>query len=156
MLVETLAYQYTRQPPKLVRPRHNVVVRLCSIECSFVQPLAGPAEREVPQRHRGLEPHRAAAVRLGLRDQLLQLHPAAPEPAGAGARTCGSSSTTTSSALFEQGDAGSTVGDFVRLRAWLLAHLMWNPQADEKALVREFLARLLRPGRPAPAGAISI
>ena len=41
--------------------------------------------------------------------------------------------------LFEQGDAGSTVGDFVRLRAWLLAHLLWNPRQDEKALVREFL-----------------
>ncbi len=33
VLVETLAYQYTRKPPKHVKPRHNVVVRLCSIEC---------------------------------------------------------------------------------------------------------------------------
>ena len=86
VLVETLAYQYTRTPPKLVKPRQNVVVRLCSIECSFVQPLGDrPAEREVPRRHRGLEQDRAAAVHLGLRHQLLELHPAAPEPAGAGA-----------------------------------------------------------------------
>ena len=40
VLVETLAYQYTRKPPRHARPRGNVVVRLCSIECSFVQPLA--------------------------------------------------------------------------------------------------------------------
>lgn len=39
-LVETLAYSYTRKPPASVRPRRNVVVRLCSIECSFSQPLA--------------------------------------------------------------------------------------------------------------------
>ena len=39
MAFETLAYQYTRKPPRLVRPRPNVIVRLCWIECSFVRPL---------------------------------------------------------------------------------------------------------------------
>lgn len=29
----TFAYQYTRKPPKYARPRHNVVVQLCPIEC---------------------------------------------------------------------------------------------------------------------------
>ncbi|MDD2707318.1 MAG: DUF4838 domain-containing protein [Verrucomicrobiae bacterium] len=36
--IETLAYQYTRKPPKLVRPRPNVIIRLCSIECCFAHP----------------------------------------------------------------------------------------------------------------------
>ncbi|MBO3841759.1 MAG: DUF4838 domain-containing protein [Candidatus Brockarchaeota archaeon] len=27
--VETLAYQYSRKPPKTLRPRRNVVIRLC-------------------------------------------------------------------------------------------------------------------------------
>src|SRR5690606_21605830 len=30
---DTLAYQYTRKPPKTLRPRDNVIIRLCSIEC---------------------------------------------------------------------------------------------------------------------------
>ncbi len=38
--VETLAYQWTRHPPKKMRPRPNVIVRLCSIECCFSHPLA--------------------------------------------------------------------------------------------------------------------
>jgi hypothetical protein len=38
--VDTLAYQYTRKPPKLVKPLPNVIVRLCSIECCFLHPLA--------------------------------------------------------------------------------------------------------------------
>ena len=38
-LVETLAYQYTRHAPKYARPRRNVIVRLCSIECDFARPL---------------------------------------------------------------------------------------------------------------------
>lgn len=29
----TFAYQYTRKPPKITRPRRNVVVQLCPIEC---------------------------------------------------------------------------------------------------------------------------
>jgi len=39
VVVDTLAYQYTRKPPTKIRPRHNVCVRLCSIECCFGHPL---------------------------------------------------------------------------------------------------------------------
>ncbi|MDR3378023.1 MAG: DUF4838 domain-containing protein, partial [Verrucomicrobiae bacterium] len=41
--VDTLAYQYTRKPPKTLRPRPNVIVRLCSIECNFRAPLDDPS-----------------------------------------------------------------------------------------------------------------
>jgi hypothetical protein len=37
--IETLAYQYTRKPPKITKPRPNVIVCLCSIECCFIHPL---------------------------------------------------------------------------------------------------------------------
>ncbi|MBE6597860.1 MAG: DUF4838 domain-containing protein [Ruminococcaceae bacterium] len=40
--VDTLAYQYTRQAPKLTVPRDNVCIRLCSIECCFSHPLNDP------------------------------------------------------------------------------------------------------------------
>ena len=51
-------------------------------------------------------------------------------------------------AMFEQGDAGSRVGDFVRLRAWLISHLMWDPSRDEKALIHEFLEGYYGPAAP--------
>ncbi|MCQ2403379.1 MAG: DUF4838 domain-containing protein [Lentisphaeria bacterium] len=38
-IIDTLAYQYTRKPPKHVKPAANVAVRLCSIECCFTHPL---------------------------------------------------------------------------------------------------------------------
>ena len=41
--VDTFAYQYTRHPPKTIRPRPNVIVRLCSIECNFREPLNDPS-----------------------------------------------------------------------------------------------------------------
>ena len=37
--IETLAYQYTRKPPKKTKLRHNVIPCLCSIECDFSRPL---------------------------------------------------------------------------------------------------------------------
>ena len=38
-LIDTFAYRYTRTPPKITKPRDNVVVRLCSIECCFAHSL---------------------------------------------------------------------------------------------------------------------
>lgn len=35
VVFDTFAYQYTRKPPSQVRPREDVIVRLCSIECCF-------------------------------------------------------------------------------------------------------------------------
>ena len=39
--IATLAYLYTMEPPKLTRPRDNVVVMLCDIDCMREQPLDG-------------------------------------------------------------------------------------------------------------------
>ena len=38
--VVTFAYQYTRKPPKTLRPRPNVLVQFCTIERSAMQPIA--------------------------------------------------------------------------------------------------------------------
>ena len=35
VIIDTLAYQYSRPAPKNIRPRKNVCVRLCSIEACF-------------------------------------------------------------------------------------------------------------------------
>ncbi|MBZ0256926.1 DUF4838 domain-containing protein, partial [bacterium] len=40
--IGTLSYWYTRKPPKTIRPRHNVQIQLCSIECSTLYALDDP------------------------------------------------------------------------------------------------------------------
>lgn len=45
--IETLAYQYTRTPPKITVPRPNVLICLCTIECCFTHPMR---ECRVPVR----------------------------------------------------------------------------------------------------------
>jgi hypothetical protein len=41
--VGTLAYQYSRRPPRTIRPRPNVQVQLCSIECCMVHAIDDPS-----------------------------------------------------------------------------------------------------------------
>jgi hypothetical protein len=138
-LVETLAYTYTRTPPKLTRPRPNVIVRLCSIECSFAQPLeTGQQNQKFKQ---DIERWSAIAPQLYIWDYVTDFasyiipHPnlrvLAPNLRFfVNHKTIG---------LFEQGDAGCSCSDFPELRAWLLAHLMWDPARDDQALIRTFL-----------------
>ena len=40
--IGTLAYWYTRKTPKTIKPRRNVQIQLCSIECSTLYPLDDP------------------------------------------------------------------------------------------------------------------
>ena len=40
VMIHTFAYLYCRKPPKYTRPRKNVIVRLCSIECCFAHPIS--------------------------------------------------------------------------------------------------------------------
>ena len=139
LLVETLAYSYTRQPPFQVRPRQNVVVRLCSIECSYVQPLATGEQNE---KFRGdIERWSAIAPKLYIWNYVTNFRQyILPHP---NLRVLAPNIRLfikhNAIGLFEQGDSGCAVGDFVRLRAWLLAHLMWNPTRDGEALTREFM-----------------
>eukprot|EP01052_Picozoa_sp_SAG31_P002531 SAG31_NODE_90_length_26410_cov_175.663981_8_plen_243_part_00 len=43
LCIDTLAYQCTRPAPNKTKPRPNVIVRLCSIECNFLKPLTDPS-----------------------------------------------------------------------------------------------------------------
>lgn len=138
-LVETLAYTYTRKPPLHVRPRHNVVVRLCTIECSFSQPLATGAQNEAFRRD--MQGWSAIAPQLYIWDYVTDFaNYILPHP---NYRVLGPNIRffvdNKAIGLFEQGDAECSCSCFPELRAWVLSHLMWDPARDEYALVREFM-----------------
>jgi hypothetical protein len=140
VLVETLAYQYTRQAPTGIRPRRNVVVRLCSIECSYAQPLA-TGEQNAKFRE-DVEAWRAAAPNLYIWNYVTNFrHYILPHPnlrsLAPDIRFFVDNHVI---GLFEQGDSSCSIGDFVQMRAWVISHLMWNPDLDEDALIDEFLA----------------
>lgn len=138
-LVMTLAYQYTRQAPEGITPRDNVIIRLCSIECSYSQPLAtGPQNVDFK---RDMEAWSAIAPNLFVWNYVTNFRNyVLPHPnmrvLAPNIRFFVDNNTL---GLFEQGDSSCSISDFPELRAWVLAHLMWDPSRDEYALKKEFL-----------------
>ncbi|MDR0574027.1 MAG: DUF4838 domain-containing protein [Tannerella sp.] len=138
--VETLAYQYTRKAPLKVKPRKNVVIRLCSIECSFSQPL-GESEQNKSFRE-DMEAWSKIADNLFVWNYVTNFSSyMLPQPnihtLAGDIRFFVRNNTI---GLFEQGDTYCDAGDFVRMRNWVISRLMWNPELDENRLTDEFLA----------------
>lgn len=137
--VETLAYQYTRTAPLKVRPRKNVVVRLCTIECSFSQPLE-EGEQNKSLRD-DIEAWSKIADNLFVWDYVTNfVSYMLPHPnIHVLAQNIRFFIKNNTIGLFEQGDVYCDAGDFVRMRNWVISRLMWNPSLDENKLIDEFL-----------------
>ncbi len=136
--IDTLAYQYTRKPPRLVRPRPNVIVRLCSIECSFGKPLDDPANEAFLE---DIEGWSKIAGRLFIWDYTTNFsHYIQPHPNyGVLAPNIRLFVKNNVTGIFEQGAYQSWGSEMAELRAWVLAKLLWNPDLDATALRKEFL-----------------
>jgi hypothetical protein len=134
VLVESLAYQYTRKPPKTIRPRDNVLIRLCTIECSYIQPLSGEQNREFAA---DLEGWSKLAKTLFIWDYTTNYHDyLGPHPnlrvLVPNVRYFVEHGAI---GLFEEGEGD----DFCELKNWLLLRVMWEPHLDGEQLVDEFL-----------------
>ncbi len=148
--IDTLAYQYTRKPPKITRPRRNVIVRLCSIECSFSEPLDGPRNKAFFDDLKGWS---AIADRLFIWDYTTDFaHYIQPHPNYAVlAPNIRIFVRNKVRGVFEQGAYQSWGSEMAELRAWLLAKLLWNPDLDAAKLQEEFIRGYYGPA----AGAVS-
>jgi len=135
---DTLAYQWSRHPPRSMRPRKSVIVRLCSIECNFSYPLDAVANKSFTDDVAGWS---KLTSRLYIWDYCTNFaNYMAPQPDyftfgetfkflyDHGAR-----------GIFEEGAYQSTGSDMGELKAWVMSQLFWNPALDEDKLVREFL-----------------
>lgn len=144
--VETLAYLYSRKPPKLVKPRKNVIVRLCSIEACFAHPLDGCTNRSNVTFMDDLKGWNKLTNRLYVWDYTTDFnHYLMPFPnldvLDKNMRTFVNNGVA---GVFEEGNS-SIGGELAELRSWVLAQLLWNPQLDGDALIREFVARVYGP-----------
>jgi hypothetical protein len=146
--VDTLAYQYTRKPPRNARPRPNVIVRLCSIECNFHEPLDQPANASFGDDLRGWA---RQAGRLYVWDYVTDFgNYLMPFPnwfvLGPNLRFFQSNHVR---GVFEEGAYNSHGSEMAEMRAWVLAQLLCNPRQDDRALIREFLSGYYGPaGKP--------
>lgn len=136
--IATLAYLYSMQPPKLVKPRKNVVIMLCDIDCKrevsltennsgqeFVKALKGWSQisNNLYVWDYGINFDNFVSpfpnlhvlqdnIRL-FRDNHVTMH-------------------------FSQ-ISSNRGGDFAELRTYLVSKLMWNADADVDSLTQHFL-----------------
>ncbi len=131
--VDTLAYQYSTMPPKLTKPRHNVMVRMCTGGCS--SHAIDTCERNAGTKA-CIEGWSKICDRLYIWDyttdfaQYLVPYPNLTT-LQSNARFFASHSVK---GVFEQGNyTGGKSGEFGELRSYMLAGLLWDPDKTPDA-----------------------
>ncbi len=138
--IETLAYQYTRHPPKTLKPRHNVVPRLCTIECDFSKPLDVSSYEQNRRFVEDIKGWSAITDKLYVWDYTTNFgHYVSPHPNfGCLQGNVQFFRDHHVVGLFEQGAYQAPHAEFAELRAWILAKLLWNPEQDVEQLYADF------------------
>ncbi len=149
--IDTLAYQYARKPPKTLKARHNVIIRLCSIECCFAHPLEecdyiaacgnrlGTSNSFVEDIRRWGE----ISDRLYIWDYVVNFDNFLQPFPNFNVLQPNIQFFVKHhvKGLFEEGNY--TPGGFVELgelRQYVLAKLMWDPNCNVRRHIREFMA----------------
>ena len=150
VIIDTLAYHYSRQAPLHVKPAPNVAVRICSIECCFSHPLAECDERR-PGNASTMKPTtfqedmRSWAKlcnRMHVWDYTTNFrHYLNPMPnLHVLQKNIQFFLENGVTGLFEQGEGEDLSGEFNELRYYILSKLMWEPYGDVDRWAREFMA----------------
>ncbi|MCX5642200.1 MAG: DUF4838 domain-containing protein [Candidatus Omnitrophica bacterium] len=146
VLIDTFAYEYTRTPPKLTKPRSNVVVRLCSIECDFAHPLSHPNNKAFRE---DIEGWSKISKQLYIWDYVTNFyHYLQAQP---NLRVLGPNirffRDHQVKGVFEQGN-GQSLSPSGAVKSWMIAKLLWNPDLDDQKLLQEFLDGYYGPAAP--------
>ena len=135
--ISTLAYWYTRKPPKTVRPEKNVHIMLCNIEANRGLPI------ETDDQSRGTREELLAweqiCQNISLWDYCIQFRNlVSPFP---NLRVIPQNirffTEHNVKMLFSQSNR-EYEGEFSALRGYLLAKCMWDPDVDAHAVIKEF------------------
>lgn len=150
VVFDTLAYVYTRPAPKITRPRHNVCVRLCSIEACFAHPFETcDDESRFVSRPDGsrasfisdLRDWGKVADRIYIWDYTTCFaHYPAPHPNWHVLKPNMKAFVNNNvKGVFEQANGAMGGGaDMNELRAYLLTKLMWDADTDVDRHLTEF------------------
>ncbi len=140
-LIETLAYQWSRRPPRTMRPAPNVIVRLCSIECCFSHPLATCDSPQNQAFRRDIEAWAKICDRLWVWDYCTSFpHYLLPFP---NQRVRNDNIrffvANNVKGIFEQDCYNTPHSELASLGGYLTAKFLWNPDYDEDQAINEFL-----------------
>lgn len=146
--VETLAYEWSLNPPKTMKPRDNVIIRLSTIRCSFSEPLETQAKGKAFRRV--LERWAEICHRIWIWDYTtyFSYYPL-PWP---NYRVLDDNIRyfikNHVRGIVEQNNWQSRGSDMAELKGYLLARFLWDPRYDEDQAINEFLEGVYGPAAP--------
>ncbi len=137
--VGTLAYQYTRKPPKNIKPKENVVIRFCSIECCFAHDFQSCPENQ--EFLIDLESWSSFTPHLYIWDYVVNFsHYIMPYP---NFKVLQPNIKTfidnNSIGIMEQAAYQSRGGELSELRSYLISKLLWNSEVNVDNVIDDFL-----------------
>ena len=147
---DTFAYRYTRNAPAKVRPRKNVIVRLCSIECCFAHPLDRPRDPLNARFCKDLKRWSEIADTLYIWDYTTNYWQyLGPFPNfGVLQQNMRFFVSHGARGVYEEGNyhAAECDAEFASLRCYLLSRLLFDPDCDYTAEMDGFLEAYYGPG----------
>ncbi len=140
VMISTLAYMYSRKPPKFLKPRHNVEICLCSIECDFSRPMLENRYKENIAFREDVRKWGAVSKEMYIWDYAANYRAtASPYPnISAMCKNIRFYRNAGVTGLFEEGFRKNPAANFTDLKGWVGAKLMWNPDQSTAALIRCF------------------
>lgn len=136
VVLDTLAYQYTRKPPEKTKPHDGMIVRLCNVESCFRHPIENVCHKVDPDFGsfpENLRKWSKICNRLYIWDyttnftNMSTLFPNL-EALRPNMRLYADNNVV---GVFSQGNSSDLSGELGELRAYLLAKLQWNPYMSE-------------------------
>ena len=141
------ADQWSRPAPKITKPKPNVIIRLCSIECNFAVPLTDPSNAKFQA---DMANWALASNRTFIWNYITNFHEfVAPFPdwysIGPNVRFFQEHGVT---GLFQEGAYESPGSDLMELKDYLASAMMWDPSRDDRQVISTFLTAYY--GKAAP------
>jgi hypothetical protein len=136
--ISTLAYLYTMKPPRHVKPLPNVNIMLCDIDCDREVSLTeNRSGREFVEAMKGWS---AISNNIFVWDYGINFdNYLSPFPNFHILRDNIRLFRDNNATMHFSQIASSRGGNFAELRSWMVAKLMWNPDADSDSLMNHFL-----------------
>ena len=141
VMITTFAYQWSRKPPKNVRPRNNVMVVLCSFECSFGLPFEVTKHENTVKFLEYLRGWGKICRNVRIYDYCTNfrnyLFPFpnvySMAPNYRLFKECGTRW------LYSQGGGDGFHAEFAELKCYLQSKLMWNPEQSVEPIIDGFM-----------------
>ncbi len=139
--VGTLAYHYSRKPPKTIRPRHNVQIQLSTIACCTLHPIDDPHCTKNQDFCRDMDTWGEMCNEIWVWNYNINF--IAYDLPFPNLRVIGPNIRyflrNNAKGLFIQSNVSCLGGEFSDLRNYLSGKLMWNPHLDDRSVLQEFL-----------------